>query len=261
MTSPVWQRQPGEAPPDFTAFVAYLRLKGRRSHRTVATQTGRSLGAIRRLSAKFNWPARAAAFEARLADASQDALHLLLRASSTRTAADYERLREAEFQLSQRVLHESRRWLQLASDPRRRDVSLRQVCQVIELASKLGRLAAGMPTGDEPRRRPRREDVPGYWTGPSAEEALQKIYGSPTVSPAVAPASDGPASPLSGSSVSPPTATPPATSAAPCKVEALTGNLPPASAEAFPVAPQYPRRDAWATRTRIRRRSAAARSG
>lgn len=180
------------------AFIACLRLKGRRSHRRVATQTGRSLGAIRRLSARFNWPARVAAFEARLADASQDALDLLVRATSARSAADFERLRIDEFQLAQRVLHESRRWLQLASDPRRREVSLGQLCRVIELASKLGRLAAGMPTGDEPRPRRRREDTPGYWTGPSPEEALQKIYGSTANEPAVATPSDQPGSPLSG---------------------------------------------------------------
>lgn len=174
----LWQRQPGEAPADFTAFVTYLRLKGRRSHRAVATQTGRSLGAVRRLSAQFNWRARVAAFEARLADASQDALDLLVRATATRTTADFERLRMDEFQLFQRVVHESRRWLRLASDPHRRDVSLGQTCTVIELAFKLARLAVGMPTGDEPRR-PRKEDNPGYWTGPSMEEALNKIYGSP----------------------------------------------------------------------------------
>src|SRR6185436_11391202 len=113
----VWQRQPGEAPADFTAFVTYLRLKGRRSHRAVAAQTGRSLGAIRRLSSQFNWPARVAAFEARLADASQDALDLSVRATSARSAADVERLRMDEFQLYQRVIKESHRWLRLASDP------------------------------------------------------------------------------------------------------------------------------------------------
>jgi len=174
----LWQRQPGEAPADFTAFISYLRLHGRRSHRAVATRTGRSLGAIRRLSAQFNWRARVAAFETRLADASQDALDLLVRAASARSTADFERLRMDEFQLFQRVLQESHRWLRLASDPRRRDVSLGQICTLIELASRLGRLAVGMPTGDEPRR-PRKEDSPGYWTGPSAEEALKKIYGTP----------------------------------------------------------------------------------
>jgi len=73
--------------------VAYLRLKGRRSHLAAATQTGRSPRAIRRLSARHNWVRRVAAFEARLADASQNAMDLLVRATSTRTAADFERLR------------------------------------------------------------------------------------------------------------------------------------------------------------------------
>lgn len=35
-----------------------------------------------------------------------------------------------------------------------------------------------MPTGNEPRR-PRKEGTPGYWTSPSVEDALKKIYGSP----------------------------------------------------------------------------------
>ncbi len=280
----IWQRQPGEAPADFTAFVTYLRLKGRRSHRPVATQTGRSLAAIRRLSAQFNWLARVAAFEARLADASQDALDLLVRATSSRTTADYERLRVAEFQLAQRVLQESRRWLQLASDPRRRDVSLGQVCRVIELASKLGRLAAGMPTGDEPRRRPRKEDAPGYWTGPSAEEALKKIYGSPleTEEPdsrapaqAVSGATEGErgaqpggggGSPLDTSVASSPVGSRAPVDARsqslPSNLEPAAGDLPPSTAGQPPAAaPENRRRDAWASWTRLQRRSANTSSG
>src|SRR5262245_829307 len=250
----LWQRQPGEAPADFTAFVAYLRLKGRRSHRVVAAHTGRSLATIRRLSAKFNWRARLAAFEARLADASQDALDLLVRASSARTTADYERLREAEFQLFQRVLRESRRWLRLASDPRRRDVSLGQVCQAIELATRLGRRAAGMPVGDELRRHPGSEGAPGGWTGPSAAEALEKIYGSG------APESGGSGTPLPDSSLPVGTGVPPETPPAPpasrpptdapsqpvpSNPEPVSCNPPPSAAGQAPIAsPENPRRDA-----------------
>jgi hypothetical protein len=279
----LWQRQPGEAPADFTAFISYLRLKGRRSHRMAATQTGRSLGAIRRLSALFNWRARVAAFEARLADASQDALDLLVRAVSVNTTADFERLRSAEFQLAQRVLHESRRWLRVASDPRRREVSLLQVCRVTELASKLGRLAAGMPTGDEPRRR-RKEDAPGCWTGPSAEEALKKIYGSPLETEQ--PDSRAPAQAVPGatevqrgaqpghggdSGLDTSVASSPVGSRAPVdaysqslpsNLEPGAGNLPPSTAGQPPAAaPEYRRRDAWASWTRLQRRSANTSSG
>ncbi len=279
----LWQRQPGETPADFTAFISYLRLQGRRSHRAVAAQTGRSLGAIRRLSAQFNWRARVAAFEARLADASQDALDLLVRSASTRTTADFERLRSAEFLLAQRVLHESHRWLRLASDPHRREVSLGQVCRVIELAFKLGRLAVGMPTGDEPCR-PRKEDNPGYWTGPSVEEALQKIYGSPleTEAPdsqAPVPAASGATEPArgaqpgggGGSPCDTSVASSPVGSRAPVDAcsQSLPSNLAPAAGDLPPstagqpsaAAPEYRRRDAWAAWSRLQRRSANTSSG
>ena len=179
MTPRLWQRQPDETPADFTAFAAYLRLKGRRSHRATAEQTGRSLGAVRRLSAKFNWPGRVAAFERRLADATQDALDHVIRAAITTSQSDLEQFRIKEFVLAHQIIHASKRWLELASNPRRRQVSLAQICRLTELAFKLKCLATGMPFGSEPRRRKRPEDRPGYWTGPSVEEALQKIYGSP----------------------------------------------------------------------------------
>jgi hypothetical protein len=178
MTPRLWQRQPGESPADFTAFAAYLRLKGRRSHRATAELTGRSLGAIRRLSANYHWPGRVAAFEARLADATQDAVDGVIKAAATTSKSDLEQFRIKEFLLAHQIIHIAHRWLKLASDPRRHQMSLTRICRLIEMAFKLKCLAVGMPFGDEPRRRQRPEDRPGYWTGPSVEEALKKIYGS-----------------------------------------------------------------------------------
>jgi hypothetical protein len=54
---------------------------------------------------------------------------------------------------------------------------VQQICQLIETAYKLKCLVTGMSFGGKPRR-PRKGDRPGYWNGPSAEEALEKIYGS-----------------------------------------------------------------------------------
>ena len=179
MNPRLWQRQPGESPADFTAFAAYLRLKGRRSHRAAAAQTGRPPGDIRRLSAKYNWTGRVAAFETRLAAATQDALDNSTQPAISTSKPDLEQFRIQEFLLAHQIIHVSKRWLELASNPRRHQLSLTRICRLTELAFKLKCLATGMPFGDQPRRRPRPEDRPGYWTGPSAEEALQKIYGSP----------------------------------------------------------------------------------
>jgi hypothetical protein len=87
--------------------------------------------------------------------------------------------------------------LTLASNPRRHQVSLTQICRLTELAFKLKCLATGMPFGDEPRRQ-RKEDRPGYWTGPSAAEALEKIYGSKDFD-SVPPDAGGVGRPASGS--------------------------------------------------------------
>src|SRR6185436_11871293 len=155
------------------------------------------------------------------------ALDLLVRTTSARSAADFERLRMDEFQLYQRVVKESHRWLRLASDPRRRDVSLTQICQLIELAFKLARFATGMPTGDEPRRRPRKEDAPGYWTGPSAEEALEKIYGSSATTPESAPVSGEASAPVSAASVPAPCLMSLLPSTPEASAPAVAGILPP----------------------------------
>lgn len=230
----LWQRQPGETPADFTAFAAYLRLKGRRSHRATAEATGRSLAAIRRLSVKYNWPGRVAAFETRLAAATQDALDNVIQAATTTSKSDLEQFRLKVFLLAHQVIHASHRWLELATNPRRHQVSLMQICRLTELAFKLKCLATGMPFGDEPRRRPRPEDQPGYWTGPSVEEALQKIYGSP----------------LPGESPSPPAATPDPVGADTVPTSGLRPQtsvpvepVPPPAA--VPPPPEFNRCDAW----------------
>jgi hypothetical protein len=172
-----WQRQTHESPSGFTAFVAYLRLKGRRSHRAVAAATGHSVHAIRRLSARFNWPARVAAFEARLAAATEDALTAVIANSAGTERSRVEQLRRDQSQLAQDVAQAAQRWLAACSRPNQRLPSLTQLVRLVDLASQLGRRAAGMPTGDV-KRPPRKEDASGYWTQPSVEEALEKIYGA-----------------------------------------------------------------------------------
>jgi hypothetical protein len=185
-----WQRQPGEDAADFTAFVQYLRLKGRRSLRAVAASSGRPLGAVRRLSARYHWPVRVHTFEERLAEATQDALDSVLLRQPVAMQSNLEQLRIKEFQLAMDVARASRKWLALAVNPRRRTLSLSQIVHLTEHAFRLARFAAGMPTEEaRPRSRARFEPP---WTQPSAEEALNKIYGPrqpepPRPDPAPAP--------------------------------------------------------------------------
>ena len=256
----LWQRQPDESPADFTAFAAYLRLKGRRSHRATAEATGRPLGTIRRLSARYNWSGRVAAFEYRLADATQSALDGVIQSAITDSKSDLESFRIKEFLLAHQVIHASHRWLDLASNPRRHQVSLTQICRLTEMAFKLKCLATGMPFGDEPRRRPRPEDRPGYWTAPSVEEALQKIYGSPLPgesAPAAANQPDvsaggGIASGAVGASV--PASHPSITGNSPSSTTASSGLPAWPVPRSEPETPPPPRSDVWSRWARHQRR-------
>ena len=292
MTPRLWQRQPDESPADFTAFAAYLRLKGRRSLRATAEATGRSLGVIRRLSAKFNWSGRVAAFENRLADATQTALDAVIQSAITTSKSDLETFRIKEFLLAHQIIHASHRWLDLATNPRRHQISLTQICRLTELAFKLKCLASGMPFGDEPRRRKRREDQPGYWTAPSAEEALKKMYGSPIPGESPPASAGGPIANGNGGASVPtsrspiilnpqpsPTAPPklpsPPVAAGVASVSAIGGPIangtggasvptsrspitlnpqPSPTASPAPESPPPPRRDAWARWARQQRR-------
>jgi hypothetical protein len=173
----LWKRQPGESDTDFIAFACYLRLKGRRSLTAVATRTNQRLGTIRRLSAKHNWRRRVTAFEAALAQATAEALSdsLFKQPATRRGALDDFRLRE--FHFAKQVLDAAHVWLKRASDPRRRTLSLNHIIHLLELSFKLRSLACGLPYGNRPPRRKRPEDQPGYWTAPSEEEALARMFG------------------------------------------------------------------------------------
>jgi hypothetical protein len=179
MTPPVprpWQRQSDETAAAFNAFVAYLRLKGRRSVRAVAVPTGLSVPVLRRLSARHHWPARVQAFETRLAEAREAAVDAVIRSTTVVGQSQLEQLRLDVFLLARKVLAASDSWLRAATNPRRRYVPLGQLVRLIELSSKLGRLATGLPVGAG--RAPACSEPLGYWTQPSVEEALEKIYGS-----------------------------------------------------------------------------------
>jgi len=104
----------------------------------------------------------------------------------------------------------------------------------------------------------RLKDVSGYWTGPSAEGALKKIYGSP--SSADSPPTDTvDRHPVQTSTANPPSAAGNLNSE-PCDLGSANSNPPPATAGTAPVAaPEGRRRDAWAAWSRSQRRAVTGR--
>jgi len=58
-----WERQKGERSRAYSAFVYYRDMGPKRSLKKMATETGRSLFPLQRFSKKYNWVARATAWD------------------------------------------------------------------------------------------------------------------------------------------------------------------------------------------------------
>jgi hypothetical protein len=170
-TQPMWSLQPNEPAADYQLFAAWLQLPAPRGFTKTASALGCSLHRLRRLSARHNWKARAAAFDNHRANAASRALDQLLRDETSSWKERAER-----FRLQEWLLHEQ--MLQAASDAAReiqkrpRLASLNDIVKLYDLAFALGRRACGMPL--EPPAVPEFEPP---FSHPDVQTALDRIYG------------------------------------------------------------------------------------
>jgi hypothetical protein len=166
-----WNLQPNEPPVDYSLFAAWLQLPAPRRLRKAASALGCSLHRLRRLSTRHNWKTRAAAFDQYRASTSSRALDQFLRDETRDWKERVERFRIEEWLLHEEMIQAAFEALhQLRKRPGL--PSLGDLLKIIELASRLGRLACGMPLDPAAEAKP---DPPsGY---PDAEAALLKIYG------------------------------------------------------------------------------------
>jgi len=170
----VFEQQPRESDKAFAAFSLYLSLGPQRSLAAVARKLAKSEQLIKRWSTRFDWPARVQAHAAHLALAEREAAEALARARGVDWVKRQEEHREKEWAIRCRLVELAEtaidRWL---AKPERCG-SLEGIARLLDLASKLGRLASGLPTdtteivGDA--ERPVRVEV---------TLALEKIYGEP----------------------------------------------------------------------------------
>jgi hypothetical protein len=167
-----FEQQTNESNKAFAAFSLYLSLGPQRSTEAVAKKLAKSEQLIRRWSARWDWTARVQAHGAHMAAVEREAAEALMRAKGVDWVQRQEEHRAEEWKARGRVLELARvaieRWL--ANEAR--CGSLEGIARLLDLASKLGRLASGMPTD--------RTEVTGEGGGPimiEFEAALKKVYG------------------------------------------------------------------------------------
>jgi hypothetical protein len=169
-----FEKQPRESDKAFAAFSLYLSLGAERSTREVGKQLGKSEGLIERWAAKFDWRSRVAAHGAHLAVVERDAIEAAARSKAAEWESREQKLRETEWAMHEQAIAAAKRGLDAYMARDKVYANLADIARMLEIASKLGRLATGLGTDGDRRKG---DDLPAVRV--EVRVALEKIYGEP----------------------------------------------------------------------------------
>ncbi len=175
-----FEQQPKEGAKAFAAFSLYLSLGPERSVAAVGKQLGKSGSLLDRWSKRFDWQGRVQAHAAHFAAIERDATEALVRGKSAEWLKRQQELREREWQMHEKCIAAAERGLKAFMEREKVHANLADIARILEVASKLGRLASGMATD--------KTEVTGEDGGPVRVElsaALNKIYGQAEPAPNV----------------------------------------------------------------------------
>ncbi|MEI7732840.1 MAG: hypothetical protein WCO56_24930 [Verrucomicrobiota bacterium] len=167
-----FEQLPKESAKAFAAFSLYLNMGAQRSTQAVAKQLAKSEQLIRRWSARYGWTARVQAHGAHLAMVERQATEVAARSKAAEWLARQVEHREEEWRIRNELVEAGREALRRWKENPQRCGSLEGIARMLELASKLGRLASGMPTDHTEVTGEITVTVDVEW-----EMALKKVYG------------------------------------------------------------------------------------
>ena len=169
----MFEQQPRESNKAFAAFSLYLSLGAEPATREVGKKLGKSEGVIARWAAKFDWTARVAAYSAHLAVVEREAVEAVARGKAVEWESREQQLRETEWQMHERAIAAAKRGLDAYMEREKVYANLADIARMLEIASKLGRLATGLGDGEKRRG----DETPTVRV--EVTLALEKIYGEP----------------------------------------------------------------------------------
>ena len=167
-----FEQQHRESNKAFAAFKTYLELGAQRSLATVAEQHGKSKTMIERWSRRFDWPARVQAHAAYLAAVERQAIEGLALEKAVEWDRVHEAVKVAEWQRHKKLIALADEMLARWERNKAKCGTLEGIARVLELATKLGRLAAGMPTEVKEVNTTMKATIDVDW-----EIAIRKAYG------------------------------------------------------------------------------------
>ncbi len=167
-----FEQQPKESAKAFAAFSIYLNLGPERSLAVVARKLAKSEQLLKRWSARFDWTSRVQAHAAHLAILEREATEVLARGKAAEWLKRQTEVREREWRLHEKCIAAAEKALAAFMEREKVYANLGDIARILEVASKLGRLASGMATD--------KTEITGEDGGPIQIEltaALNKIYG------------------------------------------------------------------------------------
>lgn len=167
-----FEQQVKESDKAFAAFALYLSMGSERSTAAVATKLTKSEQLVRRWSARWRWTERVTAHAAHFAAVEREASEALARGKSAEWLKRQQELREREWTMHEKCIAAAERGLKAFMEREKVYANLADIARMLEVASKLGRLASGLATD--------KTEVTGEDGGPIRVElaaALNKIYG------------------------------------------------------------------------------------
>lgn len=167
-----FEQQENESDKAFAAFALYLGMGAQRSTYEVAAKLAKSEQLVRRWSARWRWTDRVAAHAAHLAVVEREASEALARGKAAEWLTRQQEVREREWEMHEKCIEAARRGLKAFMEREKVYANLADISRMLEVASKLGRLASGMATD--------KTEVTGEDGGPIRVElsaALNRVYG------------------------------------------------------------------------------------
>src|SRR5690349_18346029 len=141
-----FEQQPKESAKAFEAFSTYLNMGPERSLAAVGQRLGKSKALLERWSRKFDWPGRVQAQAAYLATVEREATEAVARGKAAEWLKRQQDVREREWQMHEKCIAAAERAFQAFMSREKVYANLADIARMLEVASKLGRLASGLAT-------------------------------------------------------------------------------------------------------------------
>ena len=128
---------------------------------------------LRRWAQKFDWSGRVAAHAGHLAVVEREAIEAAARSKAAEWEKREQTLRETEWDMHEQAIAAAKKGLKAYMDREKVYANLADIARMLEIASKLGRLATGLGDGEQ------RKDGDAPTLRVEVTVALEKIYSDP----------------------------------------------------------------------------------